>query len=205
MRVGAVGVERQRLLRRQRMLAAHRADTVAVVERIEHHLDVAQSGRDHARHVGEEADGRIETLRIQQLAQAGQGLAHRRPERDRLRRWRDPVEPGTNSSSPIASRRRRKALLTAGCVIARRSAARVTLRSTMTTSKTRSRFRSRVRKFIGPCWAAVPAAAPLASPCKRQTPTLWQAIGRSPARGARVAAPGAALGVDRPCARAAVS
>ena len=58
-----------------------------------------------------------------------------------------PLGTVTNSSSPVASRRRRRALLTAGCVIASCDAARVTLRSTMTAAKTRSRLRSRVRKF----------------------------------------------------------
>ena len=57
--------------------------------------------------------------------------------------------PGTvtKSSSPVASRSRRRALLTAGWVIASCVAARVTLRSTMTAAKTRSRLRSSVRKF----------------------------------------------------------
>ena len=54
----------------------------------------------------------------------------------------------TKSSSPVASRSRRRALLTAGCVIASWAAARVTLRSTITAPKTRRRLRSRVRKFI---------------------------------------------------------
>ena len=59
-----------------------------------------------------------------------------------------PVDDGVNRSSRVASRSRRNALLTAGWVMARRSAARVTLRSVITTSKTRNRLRSRVRKFM---------------------------------------------------------
>jgi hypothetical protein len=59
-----------------------------------------------------------------------------------------PLGTVTKSSSPVASRSRRSALLTAGCVIASCAAARVTLRSSITAAKTRSRLRSRVRKFI---------------------------------------------------------
>ena len=51
------------------------------------------------------------------------------------------------NSSPKVSRKRRSALLTAGCVNARLRAALVRLRSAITSSKTRSRFRSRVRKL----------------------------------------------------------
>ena len=53
-----------------------------------------------------------------------------------------PVDPAMKRSSPVASRSRRRALLTASCVIESRSDARVTLRSVIATSKTRSRLRS---------------------------------------------------------------
>ena len=56
-----------------------------------------------------------------------------------------PVLLRRTSSSPSVSRRRRSALLTAGCVSDSFSAARVRLRSAMTASKTRSRLRSRRR------------------------------------------------------------
>ena len=72
---------------------------------------------------------------------------------------RTPPGTVTKRSSPVASRSRRRALLTAGWVIASCAAARVTLRSTITAPKTRSRLRSRVRKFTvaaraeaGPEW-----------------------------------------------------
>ena len=57
----------------------------------------------------------------------------------KLRPWR------TSTSSPKASRKRRRALLTAGCVSDSTCAARVRLRSAITTSKTLRRFRSKLR------------------------------------------------------------
>ena len=53
------------------------------------------------------------------------------------------------SSSPSVSRKRRKALLTAGWVKDRLCAALVRLRSAITSSNTRSKFRSSVRKEAG--------------------------------------------------------
>jgi hypothetical protein len=51
-------------------------------------------------------------------------------------------------SSPKVSRRRRSALLTAGCVMDQLRAALVKLFSAMTSSNTRSKFRSKVRKLV---------------------------------------------------------
>jgi len=53
----------------------------------------------------------------------------------------------TNSGSPIASRRRASALLTAGEVTCKRAAARATLRSASTACSVKSRLRSRFDRF----------------------------------------------------------